>query len=141
MLGAELAGHNTRRLVTRGFKAFVDEARLGTTGGRCLLGAWHGRSDSSAHKEFTMDDDKHGPSMARRDALRIGHALFLASAIGLTKTAFAADKSNQKLVQYRPHPNNGARCGVCLNFQPPNACKAVAGEISPNGWCLLFAHR
>ncbi len=38
-------------------------------------------------------------------------------------------------------------CAVCVNFQPPSACKFVDGIISPNGWCQsvccedLFASR
>jgi len=30
-------------------------------------------------------------------------------------------------------------CDGCVNFQPPNACKFVEGNISPSGWCQLFA--
>jgi hypothetical protein len=29
-------------------------------------------------------------------------------------------------------------CDGCVNFQAPNACKFVQGDISPNGWCQLF---
>ena len=31
------------------------------------------------------------------------------------------------------------RCEACFNFQAPNGCKFVEGEISPRGWCKLFA--
>jgi hypothetical protein len=27
----------------------------------------------------------------------------------------------------------------CYNFQAPAACRFVQGDISPNGWCQLFA--
>ena len=30
-------------------------------------------------------------------------------------------------------------CDGCVNFQPPKACKFVQGDISPSGWCQLFA--
>jgi hypothetical protein len=31
------------------------------------------------------------------------------------------------------------RCEGCYNFQPSNACKSVQAEISPSGWCGIFA--
>lgn len=33
----------------------------------------------------------------------------------------------------------GKVCGGCKFFMPPNACKSVAGEISPEGYCKLWA--
>lgn len=29
-------------------------------------------------------------------------------------------------------------CSHCINFQQPNACSKVAGEIDPNGCCNLY---
>lgn len=31
------------------------------------------------------------------------------------------------------------QCHACVHFLGPNRCEKVAGEISPNGWCQLFA--
>lgn len=50
-----------------------------------------------------------------------------------------AQKVDQKLVMYQTTPKNGQSCNKCVNFEPPNACKLVAGVISPAGWCQLFA--
>ena len=57
-----------------------------------------------------------------------------ASAQGLTK-------SPQPAAGYQDHPNGGQSCATCLHFQPPAACKVVAGRISRNGWCRIYAAR
>jgi hypothetical protein len=88
-----------------------------------------------------MGENTSGPHLSRRATVWGGQALFVTSTVGLATTAYAADKADPKLVQYRAQPNNGAKCGDCINFEQPTSCKAVAGTISPNGWCLLFAHR
>ena len=44
----------------------------------------------------------------------------------------------QDVVLYQQAPNEGAKCSTCINFQPPNACRIVAGTINPNGWCVAY---
>jgi hypothetical protein len=53
--------------------------------------------------------------------------------------AAAQQKISQADAQYQGTPNGDRRCDGCFNFQPPNACKFVQGDISPSGWCQLFA--
>ncbi len=48
-------------------------------------------------------------------------------------------KLAQNIVQYQEMPKDGAMCSGCVNFQPPNACSIVSGEINPNGWCVAYA--
>ncbi|TDH63336.1 hypothetical protein E2C06_07340 [Dankookia rubra] len=43
------------------------------------------------------------------------------------------------MVMYQDKPKDGQKCGGCLHFQPPNACAIVAGNISPEGWCAVWA--
>jgi len=50
-----------------------------------------------------------------------------------------SQKADKKVVTYQATPKNGQSCNKCLSFEPPNACKVVAGDISAAGWCLLFA--
>jgi hypothetical protein len=88
-----------------------------------------------------MDKNACGPHISRRAAIRVGQALLVTSAVGLATMAYGADKADPKLVQYRAQPKNGAKCGDCVLFEAPSSCKAVSGTISPDGWCLLFAHR
>ncbi|MBV8777692.1 MAG: iron oxidase [Alphaproteobacteria bacterium] len=67
-------------------------------------------------------------------------ALFAALAAGAAATARAEDaaKIAQAEVQYQPMPKGMFSCAQCTLFVKPNACKVVAGSISPSGWCKLF---
>lgn len=49
-----------------------------------------------------------------------------------------ADLLPQKSVQYQNTPKGDRQCDGCSLFVAPGACKNVAGEISPNGWCILW---
>ncbi len=84
------------------------------------------------------DDDT--PKASRRSILRAGAAIVAAGAVVKHAAAEDTQKIEKSLVGYQDKPNaNGQHCSVCANFQPPNACAIVAGEINPNGWCGAFA--
>jgi hypothetical protein len=53
-------------------------------------------------------------------------------------SAAAVVKLSQKVVAYQDHPDGDKRCGKCVQFQPPNACKIVDGTVSPEGYCRFF---
>jgi hypothetical protein len=53
-------------------------------------------------------------------------------------TAIAAPKVSKQAVAYQDHPDGEKRCESCAQFQPPNACKMVDGQISPQGSCRIF---
>lgn len=64
--------------------------------------------------------------------------------IALSKAAKADDKVAQSAVQYQDKPNGDKRCAKCQSFIPgasggDGACKIVAGNISPNGYCIAFS--
>lgn len=46
---------------------------------------------------------------------------------------------SKDVAKYRAHPNGIQRCEICLQFNPPDHCKIVAGKINPKGWCQYFA--
>jgi hypothetical protein len=82
------------------------------------------------------------------DCRRISRRVVLASAAFSLGAATAATvvsqtAAQQKLSQadakYQTTPKGDQRCDGCVNFQPPNACKFVQGDISLNGWSQLFA--
>jgi hypothetical protein len=75
--------------------------------------------------------------MSRRAALT-GAALALGAAT-LVRQAAAQQKISQAIAKYQDTPNGSAHCAVCSNFQSPNDCKFVQGNISPKGWCQLFS--
>jgi len=56
----------------------------------------------------------------------------------IANSAAAQAKSAPQVAGYQNEPNGGQRCGNCQHFQPPSACKVVAGRISAQGWCRLF---
>ena len=79
--------------------------------------------------------------MSRRALL--GAAAAAASTLLVAKAE--AGNIPQKAVKYQDSPNNGHQCSGCKLFEPgatPDAlgkCKSVAGDIHPNGWCVLWA--
>jgi hypothetical protein len=80
----------------------------------------------------------------RRISRRIvltGTALGLgaAAAAAAVSQAAAQQKLSQADAKYQGTPKDNQHCDGCVNFQAPNACKFVQGDISPSGWCLLFA--
>jgi hypothetical protein len=81
-------------------------------------------------------------SLSRRQLLRgvtvaaCGTTVILAGA----RSAEAAQVS-QAAAGYQPTPKGDQRCDNCTLFQPPSSCKFVAGEISPSGWCKLYAKK
>lgn len=87
-----------------------------------------------------MYDSKDPRRMSRRAALT---RAVLAIGVAATGTAATRADAQQKITQaaakYQGQPKGQQSCAVCVNFQPPNACKFVQGTISPSGWCLLFA--
>lgn len=52
--------------------------------------------------------------------------------------AAPAAKVSKASVQYQEQPKGVQKCGNCIQFIPPNACKVVDGEISPEAWCALW---
>jgi hypothetical protein len=66
-------------------------------------------------------------------------SLGAATAAAVVSQAAAQQKISQALAKYQGTPNGDQHCEVCNNFQPPNACKFVQGEISPSGWRQLFS--
>ena len=79
-----------------------------------------------------------GP-MSRRAWLGSAALTFGAGAFFLTPLrAKAQQKTKQADVKYQTMPKGNSKCAVCMQFQAPNACKLVEGEINPEGWCLLY---
>ncbi len=78
-------------------------------------------------------------NMSRRMALTSAALAFVAAADTAITRAGAQQKLSQAVAKYQDQPKGQQSCAVCVNFQPPNACKFVQGTISPKGWCQLFA--
>jgi hypothetical protein len=78
-----------------------------------------------------------------RRVVLTGTALALGAAAAATSVSQAAaqQKISQADASYQNTPKGDQHCDGCINFQPPNACKFVQGDISPSGWCQLFARK
>ena len=51
-------------------------------------------------------------------------------------------KASQASVQYQAQPKDGKKCADCMHFiAESNTCKLVEGDISPTGWCVLWAKK
>jgi hypothetical protein len=54
----------------------------------------------------------------------------------------ASAKVSKASVQYQTEPKGDQQCSGCVNFiAESNTCKLVEGQISPNGWCTLWAKK
>ena len=83
--------------------------------------------------------DRSKPARVSRRTVLIGAAgttSFLALMSGSAEAKMA-----QSSVKYQPTPKDGKQCDGCNLFVAPNACKSVAGDISPKGWCALWVKK
>lgn len=78
--------------------------------------------------------------VSRRSLLLRGLAGVAGAATILTVAAdpALANKLPKSAVGYQDKPHGARKCSNCALFQPPHACKSVAGSISPNGWCRIY---
>jgi hypothetical protein len=65
-----------------------------------------------------------------------------ADASAKTATPAEPGKVTQASVQYQAQPKAGQKCLDCQHFVgESNTCKVVEGQISPEGWCLLWVQK
>jgi hypothetical protein len=78
-------------------------------------------------------------TISRRRALIAAGATPLL--VMIANRASAGAKVSQSAVHYQVSPKDGKDCDDCSNFVSPSACKLVDGNISPKGWCRLWAQK
>ena len=85
-----------------------------------------------------MSDQSKSARVSRRTVLiaAAGAAPLLALMSGSAEAKMA-----QSSVKYQATPKDGKQCDGCNLFVAPNACKSVAGDISPKGWCSLWVKK
>jgi hypothetical protein len=59
--------------------------------------------------------------------------------ISPTRADEKEEKMTRQQAQYQDTPNGLYSCAVCTLFEAPASCKVVAGEVSKDGWCRVFA--
>ena len=89
-----------------------------------------------------MNNGRNDCQRISRRVLLTGTALALGTAaVAAVSQAMAQVKISQAVANYQNTPKGDQRCDRCVNFQPPNGCKFVQGDISPSGWCQLFVKK
>jgi hypothetical protein len=95
---------------------------------------WRG---SQRSKEAQMDEKSR---ISRRSLLK--GAMLVATggmAAGVIVVRVAhAQKMSKADAKYQDTPKDGQKCSDCVYFQPPKSCAVVEGDVSPNGWTILF---
>ena len=87
-----------------------------------------------------MNDDNK-PS--RRSVLKL-FALVTGAALAsgvAPRRALAQQKASKQSMKYQDKPNGDQKCANCLQFEPPKGCKVVAGDVSPEGYCIAWAKK
>ena len=107
----------------------------GTLGHTFIRGA-----DQKENDVMAKDTEQASADLSRRSILLRGAACAagVATIIVTDINAAQAAKLPQVSAGYQPKPNGDRQCSNCKLFEPPNACKSVAGVISPNGYCSLY---
>jgi len=84
-------------------------------------------------------NDSTSKCLSRRTVLlaAVGAAPLIALGAGAANAAGLP----QTAVAYQATPKDGKQCDQCNFFVAPNACKSVAGEIAPTGWCKLWVKK
>ena len=86
-----------------------------------------------------MSDQSKPARVSRRTVLIA--AAGAAPVLALAATGAQAAKLAQSAVKYQDSPKDGKQCDGCKLFVAPNACKSVAGDVSPSGWCALWVKK
>jgi len=79
--------------------------------------------------------------LTRRSMLR-GAVLLatgtLAAGVIQVKPALAQQKMSKADAKYQDTPKDGQKCANCVYFQKPSKCAVVEGDVSAEGWSILF---
>jgi hypothetical protein len=87
-----------------------------------------------------MDDQRR----SRRSILKYAGLLAgaaVASGPAGVRDALAQQKASKEAMKYQDKPNGEMKCSNCLQFVPPNGCKVVEGNVSPEGYCIAWAKK
>jgi hypothetical protein len=91
-------------------------------------------------KIMVSRQDLSSTKVSRRSILLHGAACAggIATVLVVNANCAKANPLPKTAVAYQDSPKGDHQCSGCALFVAPDACKNVAGKISPNGWCLLW---
>jgi hypothetical protein len=77
---------------------------------------------------------------SKRNFIRLA-LLGVTGMFALPSRALAApgDKMSKQVAEYQDSPKGIQMCATCTLFDAPHSCKVVEGDISPDGWCKVYA--
>jgi len=79
---------------------------------------------------------------AKKGASATGAPTVGTPAASAASSAPATGKVPKASAQYQTQPRGDQKCGSCVHFiAESNRCKLVDGQISPEGWCSLWAEK
>ena len=76
--------------------------------------------------------------MDRRALLSRAAVVAAATLLGRPGEGRTQQKTSKQAAQYQDSPKGDQKCADCRFFIEGGSCQLVEGEISPNGWCMLF---
>lgn len=89
---------------------------------------------------------------SRRTLLKSGATIAVIGAVaatGILKSgpARAQSKASKAVAMYQSTPHGKDQCDNCIHFTPgktpksEGTCKVVEGDVSPTGWCVMYARK
>ncbi|HJW39670.1 MAG TPA: high-potential iron-sulfur protein [Rhizomicrobium sp.] len=90
-----------------------------------------------------IDKAKIATGVSRRQLLRnaTASACGAAALVAVATQSAQAGPVSKADAGYQPTPKGDQKCDNCTLFQAPSSCKFVSGDVSPSGWCKLYAKK
>ena len=86
--------------------------------------------------------ESNGEKTSRRDVLKLGaYGLGAIVSVASSANAQVATKAQQKAVMRQQTPKDGKQCIGCQHYEVVSSSRIVDGEISANGYCILFGKK
>ncbi|HEX4407297.1 MAG TPA: hypothetical protein VH206_00865 [Xanthobacteraceae bacterium] len=76
---------------------------------------------------------------SKRYFLRLAMLGSLAAIGGARNARAEGEKMSKQQAEYQETAKDIQMCATCTLFVLPRSCKVVEGDISPNGWCKVYA--
>jgi hypothetical protein len=115
---------SSRRLVLRGALAMGCGLFLPIS----LLGCDAGKDANTTSDDLASGDSTSGDSASPP------------ASSGDTAAPATSGKASQASVEYQAQPKGEQKCAGCMHYEAGSGtCKVVDGQVSPEGWCTLWA--
>ena len=76
---------------------------------------------------------------SKRHLFRVALLGFAGAAARPLLSFAQSGKMSKAQAEYQDTPKGIAMCATCTLFVAPHSSKVVDGEVSPDGWCRVYA--